>query len=312
MNKKCQAIIITPTRELGEQVYSVASQLSKYTPFKLACCIGGTNIKEGLANLKHCNVVIGTMGRIKHMIEIDKIKLTHVKLVVLDEADDILSIGYSETVLEFLEKVKGKSQICLISATMSKSVFSVTDKFLDKPNKVLLKKNQVAVDVILQFYINVEIEDYKFETLLDLYNIISTSQTIIFCNTIRKVTWLNEKLLENNFSITTVHGQMNQQERNSIVDEFRQGKTRLLLTTDLLARGIDIPTVSLVINYDLPSVRETYIHRIGRSGRFGKKGVSISFVKMDDHMDVKNFNKMKNYYNMNIKELPENISDYLN
>ena len=105
---------------------------------------------------------------------------------------------------------------------------------------------------------------------------------------------------------------MNQQERNSIVDEFRQGKTRLLLTTDLLARGIDIPTVSLVINYDLPSERETYIHRIGRSGRFGKKGVSITFIKMEDHMDVKNFNKMKNYYNMNIKELPENISDYLN
>jgi superfamily II DNA/RNA helicase len=311
-NKNCQAIIITPTRELGEQVFSVASELSKYSPFKLACCIGGTSIKEGFTDLKNCNVVIGTMGRIKHMIEIGKIKLDHVKLIVLDEADDILSIGYSETVLEFLSKIKGKAQICLISATMSKSVFSVTDTFLNNPTKVLLKKNQVAVDVILQFYINVEIEDYKFETLLDLYNIISTSQTIIFCNTIRKVTWLNDKLLENNFSITTVHGQMNQQERNNIVNEFRQGKTRLLLTTDLLARGIDIPTVSLVINYDLPSARETYIHRIGRSGRFGKKGVSITLVKMEDHMDVKNFNKMKNYYNMNIKELPENISDYLN
>ena len=311
-NKNCQAIVITPTRELAEQVFSVASQLSKYTPFKIACCIGGTNIKNNLLELKNCNVVIGTMGRINHMKNIGKIKLDHVSLVVLDEADDILSIGYSDTVLEFLNLLKGKSQFCLISATMSKSVFSVSDQILNNPSKILLKKSEVAVDVILQFYINVEIEDYKFETLLDLYNIISTSQTIIFCNTIRKVTWLNEKLLENNFSITTVHGKMNQQERNSIVDEFRKGKTRLLLTTDLLARGIDIPTVSLVINYDLPSERETYIHRIGRSGRFGKKGVSISFIKMEDHMDVKNFNKMKNYYNMNIKELPENISDYLN
>ena len=185
-NKHCQAIVITPTRELAEQVFSVASQLSKYTPFKIACCIGGTNIKNNLLELKNCNVVIGTMGRINHMKNIGKIKLDHVGLVVLDEADDILSIGYSDTILEFLNLLKGKSQFCLISATMSKSVFSVSDQILNNPSKILLKKSEVAVDVILQFYLNVEIEDYKFETLLDLYNIISTSQTIIFCNTIGK------------------------------------------------------------------------------------------------------------------------------
>ena len=139
----------------------------------------------------------------------------------------------------------------------------------------------------------------------------STTQTIIFCSTIRKVSWLSENLKEKNFSITAIHGKMTQDERNEIVKEFRDCKTRLLLTTDLLSRGIDIPQVNLVINYDLPINKETYIHRIGRCGRFGKKGVSITMVKMEDSQDVKLLNKMKNYYNLNIQEIPENIGDYI-
>ena len=145
-----------------------------------------------------------------------------------------------------------------------------------------------------------------------MYNIVSTSQAIIFCNTIRKVKWLTEKLEEENFPITSIHGKMTQEERNEIVKEFRNGKTRILLTTDLLSRGIDIPQVNLVINYDIPPNKETYIHRIGRCGRFGKKGVSITMVKMEDPNDVKSLNKLKNYYNINIKELPEDIETYLN
>lgn len=309
-NKNCQGIIITPTRELGEQVFSVANEISKYTEYKIACCIGGTNIKKNISDLKNANLVIGTLGRIAHMQSINKINYNTIKVLVFDEADNILSFGYSEKINELLNLLEN-SQKCLISATMTKEVFDITKKYLDNPHKVLLKNNQVAVKAILQFYHNVEIEDYKFDTLLDLYNILSTSQTIIFCNTIRKVTWLDEKLNENNFSITTIHGQMDQEERNQIVEDFRNGKTRLLLTTDLLARGIDIPDVSLVINYDLPKSKETYIHRIGRSGRFGKKGVSITLVKMHDHSDVRNLNKLKNQYKIDIKELPHNISDYL-
>ena len=309
-NRDCQGIIITPTRELGEQVFSVANEISKYTEYKIACCIGGTNIKKNISDLKNANLVIGTLGRIAHMQSINKINYNKIKVLVFDEADNILSFGYSEKINELLNLLEN-SQKCLISATMTKEVFDITKKYLDNPHKVLLKNNQVAVKAILQFYHNVEIEDYKFDTLLDLYNILSTSQTIIFCNTIRKVTWLDEKLNENNFSITTIHGQMDQEERNQIVEDFRNGKTRLLLTTDLLARGIDIPDVSLVINYDLPKSKETYIHRIGRSGRFGKKGVSITLVKMHDHSDVRNLNKLKNQYKIDIKELPHNISDYL-
>ena len=187
----------------------------------------------------------------------------------------------------------------------------MSDKFLESPIKILLKKTEIAVDLISQFYIDTEVEEYKFDVLLDLYNIISTTQAIIFCNTIRKVEWLSKELIDKNFSITSIHSKMAQEERNKIVNEFRNGETRLLLTTDLLARGIDIPQVNLVINYDLPMNKETYIHRIGRCGRFGKKGVSISMVKMNESNEVKTLNRMKNHYNININELPDDIEKYI-
>jgi superfamily II DNA/RNA helicase len=182
---------------------------------------------------------------------------------------------------------------------------------MDNPVKILLKNSEVAVDLISQFYVNVEKEDLKFDTLLDLYSLVSTSQAIIFCNSVEKVDWLKENLEKNNFVITCIHGKMNQKERETIVKEFRDGNTRILLTTDLLSRGIDIPLVNLVINYDLPINKEIYIHRIGRCGRFDRKGVAITMVKMDDPPDVKLFNKLKYHYKLNIQELPDNIEKYL-
>ena len=151
----------------------------------------------------------------------------------------------------------------------------------------------------------------QVDVFTDIYNLISTTQAIIFCNTIRKVTWLAEQLTAQNFSITTIHGKMTQQERNVIVEDFRDGKTRLLLTTDLLARGIDVPQVNLVICYDMPPDKETYIHRIGRCGRFGKKGVSITFIKMNDMNDTRMLNMMKHTYKINICEMPDNIDEFL-
>ena len=175
------------------------------------------------------------------------------------------------------EKAPDGIQVVLISATMSINVFNASKKFMHEPIMVLLKNNEVVVDLISQFYLDVESEEAKFDTLLDLYNLVSTSQAIIFCNTIRKVEWLEQNLKQNNFPITVIHSNMNQSERDNVVKNFRDGKTRLLLTTDLLSRGIDVPQVNLVINYDLPLKIESYIHRIGRSGRYGRKGVAINF-----------------------------------
>jgi superfamily II DNA/RNA helicase len=242
----------------------------------------------------------------------DKIISIHsLKILVLDEADEMLTDGITDKLNFIFEKIPSGIQSILISATLNTNVFTVSKKLLIDPIKILLKNSEVAVDLISQFYVEIDTEDLKFDTIMDLYGITSTSQTIIFCNTIRKVDWLKENLEKNNFTITCIHSKMNQQERDSIVKEFREGKTRLLLTTDLLARGIDIPDVNLVINYDLPPNKETYIHRIGRCGRFGKKGVSISLVKIDDQCDIKNLQRMKQIYKIDIKEMPNDIEKYL-
>lgn len=309
--KSCQGLIITPTRELSNQVVDVANNLAKYTEFKIAKCTGGTDLNQTRSELKNASVVIGTIGRIYHMISDKKINIHKLKFIVLDEADEILSDGISDKLHEIFDKAPNGIQVILISATMSINVFNVSKKFMHEPIKILLKNNEVVVDLISQFYLNVEMEEYKFDTLLDLYNLVSTSQAIIFCNTIRKVEWLEQNLKQNNFPITVIHSNMTQSERDIVVKDFREGKTRLLLTTDLLSRGIDINQVNMVINYDLPPNKETYIHRIGRCGRFDKKGVAITMVKMLDPIDVKTFNKMKHFYKMDISEMPESINEYL-
>ena len=311
INSKNQCIILTPTRELAEQVYEVAVKLSKMTEITIQKSVGGTNIKYSQDDLRTSNLIIGTLGRIHHMITDKIISIHSLRILVLDEADEILTDGITDKLNFIFEKIPSGIQSILISATLNTNVFAVSKKILHDPIKILLKNSEVAVELISQFYIEVDTEDLKFDTIMDLYGITSTAQTIIFCNTIRKVEWLKENLEKNNFTITCIHSKMNQQERDNIVKEFREGKTRLLLTTDLLSRGIDIPDVNLVVNYDLPANKETYIHRIGRCGRFGKKGVSISLVKVDDQFDIKNLQRMKQIYKINIKEMPNDIEKYL-
>jgi superfamily II DNA/RNA helicase len=305
-NPTNKVLILTPTRELANQVFSVASKLVEHSNITIDQCVGGTEIKT-----INSNIIIGTIGRVLHMIEIKKLPINSITNFIIDEADNMTNEKDSLEFNKLINQIPKNSQKILISATLTQSVFKVTDKIMINPLKLLLKNSDVSVDLISQFYIDVEVEEYKFDVFIDIYNLISTTQAIIFCNTIRKVQWLEEQLKAQNFSITTIHGKMTQQERNNIVQEFRDGKTRLLLTTDLLARGIDVPQVNLVICYDMPPDKETYIHRIGRCGRFNKKGVSVSFIKMSDNNDMKLLNMMKNTYKINIKEMPENIDEYL-
>ena len=311
INNNEKSIIISTTRELAKKIYNVAISIAKYSSLKVGIYIGGTNIIDDFNSIKTCNIIIGTIGRINHLFSKKKYLYNSVKIFVCDEADNIFNNNENKDIYNIISSINTDTQKILISATLNNYVFSVSEKYLTDPIKILLKKTEIAVDLISQFYIDTEIEEYKCDVFLDLYNIISTTQAIIFCNTIRKVEWLSKELIEKNFAITSIHSKMSQDERNQIVDEFRDGKTRLLLTTDLLSRGIDIPQVNLVINYDLPINKETYIHRIGRCGRFGKKGVSISMIKMNDSNEVRILNKMKNYYNIDINELPENIETYI-
>ena len=309
---KQQSLIITPTRELCDQVYNVAIALSKFTKLTVEKCIGGTSIGETKEKLKRANLIIGTLGRVHHMCMEKTIHLHSMKILVMDEADELLSDGITEKLNYVLDKIPTGIQTILISATMNMNVFNLSKRILHDPTKILLKNYEVVVELISQFYLDVEKEDLKFETLLDLYNLLSASQVIIFCNTVKTVDWLKENLEKNNFTITCIHSKMSQEERDNTMKDFRDGKTRLLLTTDILSRGIDIPQVNLVVNYDLPQNKETYIHRIGRCGRFGKKGVSISMVKSEDPSDMKTLEMMKQKYKIAIKEMPSDIEKYLN
>ena len=303
-----KVLILSPTRELANQTYSVASKLIKHSKVSISLCIGGTEIKNNNIN---SNIIIGTIGRVLHMIEERKLQINSITNFVIDEADNMANEKDCIQLNKLIGLIPVEAQKVLISATLTHSVFKITDKIMKNPIKILLKNSDVAVDLISQFYIDVEVEENKFDVFIDIYNLISTTQAIIFCNTIRKVEWLAEQLKAQNFSITTIHSKMTQTERNSIVQEFRDGKTRLLLTTDLLARGIDVQQINLVICFDMPPDKETYIHRIGRCGRFNKKGVSISFIKMNDNNEMKLLNMMKNTYKINIKEMPENIDEFL-
>ena len=176
------------------------------------------------------------------------------------------------------------------------------------PVRILVKKDELTLEGIKQFYVRIEKEAWKFDTLCDLYESLNIAQAMIYCNTRRKVDWLTKKMQEKEHSVSAIHGDMEQNERSAIMKEFRTGCTRVLITTDLLARGIDVQQVSLVINFDLPPNRENYIHRIGRSGRFGRKGTAINFVT-DRQLDL--IRNIEKFYDTTIEELPSNIADLI-
>ena len=188
---------------------------------------------------------------------------------------------------------------------MPQDVLEVTTKFMRDPVRILVKKDELTLEGIKQFYIAVEKEDWKLDTLSDLYETVTITQAVIFCNTRRKVDWLTDKLTSRDFTVSAMHGDMDQTQRDLIMKEFRSGSSRVLIATDLLARGIDVQQVSLVINYDLPANRENYIHRIGRGGRFGRKGVAINFVTADD---VRMMREIEQFYSTQIEEMPMNVA----
>lgn len=191
---------------------------------------------------------------------------------------------------------------------MPEEALEITNKFMNNPIRILVKKDELTLEGIRQFYIYVEREDWKLDTLIDLYDTINITQCVIFCNSKRKVDWLTARLTEKEFTVSSTHGEISQKEREIILSEFRSGSSRVLITTDLLARGIDVQQVSLVINYDIPRNLENYIHRIGRSGRFGRKGVAINFVTKDEEKSLKD---LQDFYQTQIDEMPANIADLI-
>jgi len=272
-------------------------------------CIGGTNVRDDMRKLESgVHVVVGTPGRVYDMINRRALRVESMKLFVLDEADEMLSRGFKDQIYDVFRFMPPTIQVGLFSATMPVEVLEITQQFMRDPIRILVKRDELTLEGIRQFYVAVDREDWKLDTLCDLYETLTITQAIIYCNTRRKVDWLAEKMAARDFTVSCVHGDMEQRERDVIMREFRSGSSRVLITTDLLARGIDVQQVSLVINYDLPTNRENYIHRIGRSGRFGRKGVSINFLTRDD---VRLLRDIEQFYNTQIEEMPMNVADLI-
>merc|ERR550537_1248503 len=230
------------------------------------------------------------------------------RCLVLDEADEMLSAGFKDSVYEIFKMLPPDMQVCLFSATLPPDILDLTTKFMREPVRILVKRDELTLEGIRQFYVAVERDDWKLETLCDLYETLTITQAIIYCNTRRKVDWLRDKMGQRDFTVSSMHGQMEGPERELIMKEFRSGSSRVLITTDLLARGIDVQQVSLVINYDIPGNRENYIHRIGRSGRFGRKGVAINLVADGD---VRALRELEAYYNTQVEEMPMNVAELI-
>merc|ERR1711959_600214 len=286
-----------------------ALALGDYMKVRCHSCIGGTSVCEDIDKLKDGqHVVVGTPGRVYDMLSKRHFRLDNLQVFVLDEADEMLSRGFKDQIYDIFKCLPPNIQVCLFSATMPPEILDLTGKFMRDAVRILVKKDELTLEGIRQFYVAIEKEEWKLETLCDLYETLTITQAIIYCNTRRKVDYLAAEMAKRDFTISTMHADLDQKERDLIMREFRSGSSRVLISTDLLARGIDVQQVSLVMNFDLPSSLENYLHRIGRSGRFGRKGVAINFVTSDS---VRTLKDIERFYHTQIEEMPMDIADLL-
>ena len=302
-----QVIVLSPTRELADQTYKVLTAISQYCKIKAALCVGQMRLDE---QVSECHVVVGTTGRVLDCIERKLFNVAAVRMLVIDEADEMLSQGFKEQIEEIyrhLPKEDAALQVCLLSATLAPDIMTNAAEITKNPLHVLIKQEFVTLKGISQFFVNCVREDYKLDTLLDIYTRYMCTQSIVYVNSKQKCCWLASELIRKNHTVLFMDSSMTQRDRSRIMGEFRQGTCRILITTNLLSRGIDVQGVNLVINFDLPGSNniESYVHRIGRCGRYGRKGVAINFITPNDFYIIQNIRK---YYSTEINELPEDIS----
>jgi translation initiation factor 4A len=309
-NPVTQAIIMAPTRELSRQIYEVVTSMGQYLECRSMILVGGTSTdddKEALAKI--CpHIVVGCPGRIHDMVRRGHLKTTNVKVLILDEADEMLSVGFKEQVYTIFQYLQNDIQVGLFSATMPVELFTLTEKFMRNPIKILVKQEALTLQGIVQHYINLDSDQQKFSTLKDIFSRVALTQCIIYCNSVKRVKDLYEAMSLDNYPVARIHGDMTDEERKDTFKKFRIGTCRVLISSNVTARGLDVQQVSIVINFDIPKDNNTYLHRIGRSGRWGRKGVAINFVTRRDYAKIK---ELEQYYNTTISELPENFDSQL-
>ena len=284
--------------------------IGRFLKVKTQLLVGGTSVEKDkqqlLENTPH--VVIGTPGRIHDMFRRKYLTPSTLKILVVDEADEMLSSGFTEQMYKIFQYTPNEIQVGLFSATMPEDLQELTDKFLRHPIKILVKAEQLTLQGIAQYYINLDDDLQKYECIKDLFASLTLSQAIIYCNSTRRVDDLEEAMTSDNFPVKKIHGKMPDMERKAVHKDFKAGGCRVLITSDLFARGIDVQQVSMVINFDIPRNEHTYLHRIGRSGRWGRKGVAINFTSKHDAPRLKKFEE---YYSTEIAEMPADYTKHL-
>jgi translation initiation factor 4A len=302
-----QGIILAPTRELAIQIHRVISNIGTFMEnLKCKLFIGGVSIDSDIKELEQKpQIVVGTTGRVHDLMRRRKLSTKNIKLLVIDEADEMLSTGFKEQIYNIFQFLGNKVQVVLFSATLPSEIQSLTTKFMRDPINILVKTESITLEGIKQYYVALDNDAQKYESLKDLFNCISVSQCIIYCNSINRVNDLYEALCKDNFPVCRIHSGMEKSLREKAYTDFINGESRVLISSNLTARGIDVQQVSTVINFDIPKDIHTYIHRIGRSGRWGRKGMGINFITL---RDVRKIKEIEQYYNTQIEEMPASIA----
>lgn len=305
--KQPQALIIAPTRELAKQIHDVVRDLgTQMTGLNVQLLIGGTSTDDDVADLKANGpqILIGCPGRVHDILRRQPAIGRGMQLLILDEADEMLSAGFNEQIYNIFQQLNTNVQVCLFSATMPTELHTLSDKFMRDPVRILVKSAMLTLEGISQYHVALETDHDKYATLKDLFTRISVSQCIIYCNSIRRVSDLAEAMTNDGFPVCCIHSGMDKEVRDKAYREFRSGQHRVLISSNVTARGIDIQQVSTVINFDMPRDVHTYLHRIGRSGRWGRKGSGVNFITRRDFRKLK---EIESYYGTSIPELPANF-----
>jgi superfamily II DNA/RNA helicase len=311
-NKKTQVIILEPTHELVKQTAHVIKSLGAMMDgLQIKTMVGGTSIQDDISSIKENtpHIVIGSIGRVYDMFRRKILDGKDLKILVLDEADVMLSQEFKMQIYNMFQYLNQDMQVLLFSATFSEDVLNLTQKFMRNPEKIVMKSEELSLECIKQYYIAMQNDYMKYETMKDIFTTISISQCFIYCNSIKRVAELYEAMTKDGFSVGAIHGSMEKVAREKEFVLFKNGTYRVMISSDITARGIDIQHLSTVINFDIPKDVHTYLHRIGRSGRWGRKGLAINFITKRDVHCIKNIEK---YYNINMEELPSGFGEYIN
>jgi len=306
-NNSTQVLVLSPTKELTIQTAKVFESLGNMLDgLKVQSLYGGSIIEEGssFSNKNIPHVICGCPGRVFDMMRRDKISSKKIKTIILDEADEMLSTGFKDQVYNIFQYLNNDIQVILVSATLPDSIHYIISKIMRNPVKISVRREMLTLEGIKQFFIAVDDDRQKYATLKDLFSYLSIAQCIIYCNSIKRVQDLYEAMKEDEFPVCRIHSNMDKSERENAFNDFRFGKSRVLISSNVTARGIDIQQVNIVINFDLPKCVNTYLHRIGRSGRWGRKGVGINFITRRDVIKMK---EIESHYSTQITEMPSEL-----